>query len=47
MAPIADQDILPIDTGASDIIASAEEGGLASLAVPGRGGHTDPTENRG
>lgn len=31
----------------SDIIASVEEGGLASLAVPGRTSHTDPTENRG
>lgn len=47
MAPIADQDIPLIDTRSSDIIASVEEGGLASLAVPGRTGHADPTENRG
>ena len=36
MAPIADKDIPLIDTRSSDIIASVEEGGLASLAVPGR-----------
>jgi alkanesulfonate monooxygenase SsuD/methylene tetrahydromethanopterin reductase-like flavin-dependent oxidoreductase (luciferase family) len=35
MAPIAESDIPQIDTRSSDIIASVEEGGLASLATPG------------
>ncbi|MFZ2209069.1 MAG: hypothetical protein WAV22_10420 [Porticoccaceae bacterium] len=47
MAPIADKDIPLIDTRSGDIIASVEEGGLASLAVPGRTSHTDPAGDRG